>query len=200
MRLMNIAKTVQLKKGFVRSSAVFGKTMVLLFKIDKGVLLNNHNHPHIQLGYCFEGDFDFTVADETIAIHTGDSYQLPSNVYHSAIATSEYYSMDYKIISDEILEEPKYNFLKETEKTDDYSISELIFGGNIIRKYNLKSVKIDICLQASDNKKMCLFVSDSVNVQCDKERSVLKPMEIYLLEGKQEISIAGGCTLFVVEV
>lgn len=58
MRFTNIAKTVELKKGFVRASAVFGKTMVLLFKIDKGVLLDNHNHPHIQLGYCFEGEFD----------------------------------------------------------------------------------------------------------------------------------------------
>lgn len=200
MKLANIAKTVELKKGFVRASAVFGKTMVLLFKIDKGVLLDNHNHPHIQLGYCFEGDFDFTVEDETIPVHAGDSYQLPSNVYHSAVATSDYYSMDYKIISDEILEEPEYNILKETEKADDYNVSELMFGGNLIRKYDLRSAKAEICLQVSDDKKLCLFVSDNVYVQCGEERSELKPMEIYLLEDKQEISIDGGGTLFVVEV
>ncbi len=200
MRFTNIAKTVELKKGFVRASAVFGKTMVLLFKIDKGVLLDNHNHPHIQLGYCFEGEFDFTAADETIPVHAGDSYQLPSNVYHSAVATTDYYSMDYKIISDEVIEKPAYNILKETEKADNYSVSELMFGGNLLRKYDLKSERTEIKLQPSDNKKLCLFVSDDVSVQCGEEKSELKPMEIYLLENKQEISIDGGCTLFVVEV
>lgn len=200
MKFTNIAKTVELKKGFVRASTVFGKTMVLLFKIDKGVLLDNHNHPHMQLGYCFEGEFDFTVADETIPVHAGGSYQLPSNVYHSAVATTDYYSMDYKIISDDVIEKPVYNILKETEKADNYSISELMFGGNVVRKYDLKSERAEFSLQPSDNKKLCLFVSDNVFVQCGKERSELKPMEIYLLEDKQDISIDGVCTLFVVEV
>lgn len=200
MRFTNIAKTVEIKKGFVRASAVFGKTMVLLFKIDKGVLLDNHNHPHIQLGYCFEGEFDFTVEDETIPVHAGDSYQLPSNVYHSAVATTDYYSMDYKIISDEVIEKPMYNILKETERVDNYSISELMFGGNVVKKYDLKSARADFSLQSSDTKKLCLFVSNDVFAQCGEEKSELKPMEIYLLEGKQDISINGECTLFVVEV
>lgn len=200
MRFINIAKIVELKKGFVRASAVFGKTMVLLFKIDEGVLLNNHNHPHIQMGYCFEGEFDFTVADETIPVHAGDSYQLPSNVYHSAIATTDYYSMDYKIISDEVIEKPAYNILKEIDKADNYSISELMFGGNLIRKYDLKSQRSEIILCPSDNKKLCLFVSDSTLVQCGEEKSELKPMEIYLLEDEQIISIDRECTLFAVEV
>lgn len=200
MRLTNIAKMVEIKKGFVRASAIFGKTMVLLFKIDKGVLLDNHNHPHIQLGYCFEGEFDFTVEDETISVHAGDSYQLPSNVYHSAVATTDYYSMDYKIISDEVIEKPMYNILKETEKADNYIISELMFGGNAVRKYDLKSARAEFSLQQSDKKKMCIFVSNNVFVQCGKEKSELKPMEIYLLEDKQDISIDGKCTLFVVEV
>lgn len=61
--------------------------------------------------------------------------------------------MDYKIISDEVVEKPVYNILKETGKADNYSISELMFGGNLVRKYDLKSEVTEISLLPSDNKK-----------------------------------------------
>lgn len=41
-----------------------------------------HSHIHEQSTYCVEGEFEFTVGDETKVIKVGDTIYMPSNVLH----------------------------------------------------------------------------------------------------------------------
>ena len=68
LTLTDVSKQQLRKTGFLCSSVVINKDMILLFKMDKDVVLDNHNHPHAQLGYCFNSDFGFEGEGDHIAI------------------------------------------------------------------------------------------------------------------------------------
>lgn len=200
MKFTNIAKMSTVKPGFLRASAVFGKNILLLFDIDKEVVLDNHRHPHIQFGYCLKGKFKFTANGEDILVREGDSYQLPANLYHSAIAITDYYSMDYKIISEPIIEKPDYNVMDTYEELEGYSLETKNFGGYLIKKLNIKEKGTKIVLSTPDEKKMCLYVSNNTFIRCDGENSELKIMEIYLINKAMEVVVENVTSIFTVEV
>ena len=59
------------------------KTSLCEFKLEKGSVIPNHNHPHEQTGYMISGEMTFTIEGEDQKIHAGDSWSIPGNVYHS---------------------------------------------------------------------------------------------------------------------
>jgi quercetin dioxygenase-like cupin family protein len=48
-----------------------------------------HKHPHEQAAYCLEGEFEFTIGDETKVIKAGDTIYMPSDVMHGCKLLSE---------------------------------------------------------------------------------------------------------------
>ena len=42
-----------------------------------------HSHPHEQIGMCLEGEFPFTIGDETRTVKPGDVWVIPGGVEHS---------------------------------------------------------------------------------------------------------------------
>lgn len=48
-----------------------------------------HSHPHEQMGLLLEGEFDFTIGDETKRLRAGDAWFVPPNVIHSVRATEK---------------------------------------------------------------------------------------------------------------
>ncbi len=48
-----------------------------------------HSHPHEQMGLLLEGEFEFTIGDETKTLTAGDVWFVPSNVVHSVQATQK---------------------------------------------------------------------------------------------------------------
>ena len=66
---------------------VYGeKTLLAEFKLEKGALLPKHNHPHEQTGYLVSGRIDLTIGDVTHQAMPGDSWCIPANVDHHAVA------------------------------------------------------------------------------------------------------------------
>jgi quercetin dioxygenase-like cupin family protein len=53
-----------------------------------GALVPSHSHPHEQMGMGLEGEFELVIDGEARAIRPGDVYLIPSNVPHSARATT----------------------------------------------------------------------------------------------------------------
>ena len=66
---------------------VYGeKTLLAEFRLEKGALMPKHKHPHEQTGYLVSGRMDLTIGDATYQVTPGDSWCIPGNVEHHAIA------------------------------------------------------------------------------------------------------------------
>jgi quercetin dioxygenase-like cupin family protein len=66
---------------------VYGeKTLLAEFRLEKGALLPKHKHPHEQTGYLVSGRIDLTIGDATYQVAPGDSWCIPGNVEHHAVA------------------------------------------------------------------------------------------------------------------
>ena len=77
----NYKKAVE---GVTFKTLSFGnKTSLCEFKLEKGSLIPNHNHPHEQTGYMISGQMTFTINGEDFNAYAGDSWSIPGNVYHS---------------------------------------------------------------------------------------------------------------------
>ena len=52
-------------------------------------VVEEHQHPHEQLGIMLEGSLELTIGDETRLIHAGDVYTIPPNLPHGARTLDE---------------------------------------------------------------------------------------------------------------
>jgi quercetin dioxygenase-like cupin family protein len=70
-----------------RKTLVHGATMLMTeFRLEQGAVLPEHRHPHEQAGYLVAGRMDLTIDGETHAVSAGDSWCIPGDVEHSAVA------------------------------------------------------------------------------------------------------------------
>jgi hypothetical protein len=98
--LREVSSTNELRPGFIQSSYKKGdaRSIVLLFDVKKGVVLPNHKHGQHQFGYTFNGEYDFLIGGKRYLAVARDSYHIEGGIYHSAVANTDYYSMDFKYI------------------------------------------------------------------------------------------------------
>ena len=73
-----------------RKTLVHGsKTLMTEFKLEQGAMLPKHKHPHEQTGYLVSGRMDLTIGADTHAVSPGDSWCIPGDTDHSAIASED---------------------------------------------------------------------------------------------------------------
>jgi quercetin dioxygenase-like cupin family protein len=70
--------------GIMRKTLVYGdKTTMAEFKLAKGSLVRNHQHPeHEQTGYLIKGKLLFYIGTEKCEVDPGDSWCVPVNIEH----------------------------------------------------------------------------------------------------------------------
>jgi quercetin dioxygenase-like cupin family protein len=70
-----------------RKTLVHGdKTLMTEFRFEQGAVLPRHKHPHEQTGYLVSGHIELVIGAETHKVSVGDSWCIPGNVEHSAVA------------------------------------------------------------------------------------------------------------------
>lgn len=62
------------------------KVMMARIEFEAGAIGVEHSHPHIQCSYVESGEFSLTIDGETQTLKAGDSFLVPTNKLHSAIA------------------------------------------------------------------------------------------------------------------
>ena len=62
------------------------KTLMAEFRLEQGAVLPRHKHPHEQTGYLVSGRIDLTIGDRTYEVAPGDSWCIPGDVEHNALA------------------------------------------------------------------------------------------------------------------
>jgi len=61
------------------------KTMLVEVYFETGAKGASHQHPHEQLSYCLEGEFEFHIEDEHRKISVGDSVLIPGGKTHGVL-------------------------------------------------------------------------------------------------------------------
>jgi quercetin dioxygenase-like cupin family protein len=71
----------------IRMSVMSGKAVMANWvKIEPGVEVPLHSHPHEQLGCVLEGEITMVIAGEPRTLRPGHAYRIPGNLPHSATA------------------------------------------------------------------------------------------------------------------
>jgi quercetin dioxygenase-like cupin family protein len=63
--------------------------MIVEHEFDQGAVGAPHQHPHEQITYVVEGEFDFTIAGETKRVASVDSMYKEPNVPHCAVCVKK---------------------------------------------------------------------------------------------------------------
>jgi quercetin dioxygenase-like cupin family protein len=63
-----------------------GKMMMVEVSFAEGGIGTRHTHPHEQSTYCLEGEFVFTVREDSRILLPGDTVFIPSGVGHDTVA------------------------------------------------------------------------------------------------------------------
>jgi quercetin dioxygenase-like cupin family protein len=62
------------------------KMMLSLATLEPHAVVEEHSHPHEQVGIVLEGEAIFTIGDEEKRLGPGDIFRIPGNVRHKVIA------------------------------------------------------------------------------------------------------------------
>jgi quercetin dioxygenase-like cupin family protein len=65
------------------------KMMLSMATLEPHSVVQEHSHPHEQVGMVIEGRLVFHIGDETKTLGPGDMYRIPGNVKHRAAALDE---------------------------------------------------------------------------------------------------------------
>ncbi len=78
-----------LREG-VHARAVTGERMTLaVVDLEPNSTVPEHKHENEQLGFVISGALTMRIGSEQRELHAGDTYSIPSNVPHEAIAGDE---------------------------------------------------------------------------------------------------------------
>ena len=62
------------------------RLMLSLVEFQPLAVVEEHSHPHEQLGILLEGEGEFTVGDQTRHVRPGDVWRIPGGVPHKLVA------------------------------------------------------------------------------------------------------------------
>ena len=172
-----------IREGFLQSTFAKSNFMILLFDIKKDKILPNHNHIHTQFGYCFKGSFNFTVMNENYEIKEKDTYLLKEKIYHSAIATEDYYSLDYKYINNVTYDydDVVFDLKPESEISNDILCEKFTLGNTVINKINNLEKGREFELRKDNNKEYYLTSARETTIKNRFKDIEIKPMNTYEL-------------------
>jgi len=89
IRVRPFAETrpIEMLPGVVRRTLVSGDGQTLVrFELAEGGVVPEHTHPHEQAGTVITGRVRFRIGGQDAEVVPGDSYLIPGDVPHSAVA------------------------------------------------------------------------------------------------------------------
>jgi quercetin dioxygenase-like cupin family protein len=62
------------------------RMMISLVEIEPHAVVEEHSHPHEQMGYLLEGEADFYIGGQHRRVRPGDIWRIPGGTLHKVIA------------------------------------------------------------------------------------------------------------------
>jgi quercetin dioxygenase-like cupin family protein len=60
--------------------------MLSLVEMEPHAVVEEHSHPHEQMGLMLEGEADFTIGGQQVRIKPGQMWRIPGGVRHKVVA------------------------------------------------------------------------------------------------------------------
>lgn len=71
-----------------------GNMMIVEAAFRKGAVGTAHRHPHEQVSYILSGSFQYTMEGEVYELRQGDTYYVPPEALHGAVALEDSVILD----------------------------------------------------------------------------------------------------------
>jgi len=86
--ILDIADCVELRPfaGIVLSATRGEKMTLSIVDLEPHAVVEEHSHPHEQIGYMVEGEAEFVIEGESFRVRAGQIWRLPGGVRHKVIA------------------------------------------------------------------------------------------------------------------
>lgn len=65
------------------------RLMLSLVRLEPHSVVDEHQHPHEQMGLVLKGKAVFTIGGQEKTLHAGDWYRIPGNVRHKVVVLDE---------------------------------------------------------------------------------------------------------------
>lgn len=76
--------------GLSRKIMAFDDSLMLVqVKFEKGAIGALHQHVHVQISHVFSGVFEVEIEGEKQILQAGDSFFVPSNLWHGVVCIEE---------------------------------------------------------------------------------------------------------------
>jgi quercetin dioxygenase-like cupin family protein len=75
-----------LRDGIIARAIEGERITMAVVDLDPGAILPEHHHENEQLGFVIAGAITMRIGTERRELHAGDTYTIPSNVPHDAVA------------------------------------------------------------------------------------------------------------------
>ena len=91
----DIVKWTNVAPGVQRAILAYDESVMLVkVKFEKGAIGVLHQHPHVQISYVESGQFEVEVGGVKKILNQGETFFVPSNVWHGVICLEEGVLMD----------------------------------------------------------------------------------------------------------
>jgi len=60
--------------------------MISMVEMQPGAIVEEHSHPHEQMGILLEGELHFTIGGEFQVLKPGDMWRIPGDIPHRVVA------------------------------------------------------------------------------------------------------------------
>lgn len=208
--LKEVSTTTEPRSGFTQSSYKKNQThsTVLLFDVKKGTVLPSHKHDVHQFGYTFYGEYDFVIGGKRYLTVGRDSYHIESGIYHSIVANTDCYAMDFKYMGSGRLASPlSLNIIKDVVDCTGARRGEIRFSeaaSGSVRTMLLQGDANYSFTPAAHGLEQLLVVSRNAEVIVNGHSVQLERMKIYKVAEELtslDITIFGnGAEAFLYEI
>ena len=76
--------------GVTMLAAEAEKMTLSIVEMEPHAVIPEHSHPHEQVGYMVEGEFDFIIGGTSYRVTPGQIWRIPGGVPHKVIAGPRY--------------------------------------------------------------------------------------------------------------
>jgi quercetin dioxygenase-like cupin family protein len=91
----DIVKWTNVAPGVQRAILAYDESVMLVkVQFEKGAIGTLHQHPHVQISYVESGQFEVEVGGVKKILNQGETFFVPSNVWHGVICLEEGVLMD----------------------------------------------------------------------------------------------------------
>lgn len=82
--------TERMTEGITRQIMGYDSNlMVVKVNFITGAIADRHKHPHQQIGYIEKGRFEVEIENKMEVLEKGDSFVVPSNVFHGVVCLEQ---------------------------------------------------------------------------------------------------------------